>query len=101
VMTISNFDTAFSGLLRWETTMSADLAPLFGEPVTASFDAEARTANQTRAPFFKDTITANLSTRTLVDETNEPRIVYGFITPTLILIATNEAQFAAVAEQAR
>lgn len=97
VMRSSDFSTAFAGMLAWETTMSADLMPLFGSAVNESFDPTARTATQVRAAFFRDTIMANLSTRVLVDSTNTERIVYGFVKPNIILIAPNEATFTAIA----
>ncbi len=99
VMRSTDFSTAFAGMLAWETTMSADLVPLFGTAVNESFDETARTATQVRTAFFRDTIMANVSTRVLVDASNTERIVYGFVKPNLILIAPNEATFTAIAPQ--
>ncbi len=89
----TDFNTAFAGMLSWETSMSADLAPLFGTPVTESFDPTARTTDQIRTAFFRDTITGNVSTRLLVDSNNTDRLIYGFIKPNLILITTNQNTF--------
>jgi hypothetical protein len=97
VIASSDFSTAFAGMLAWEPFMSADLAPLFGEAVSESFDPTARTATQVRTAFFRDTIIANVSARVLVNTANEERIVYGFVKPNLILIAPNEITFTAIA----
>jgi len=84
-------------MLAWEGTLSADLAPLFGAPVTESFDPTARTTDQVRTAFFRDTIAGNVSARLLVDRNNTDRLVYGFIKPNLILIAPNQDTFELVA----
>lgn len=97
VMHTSDFSTAFAGMLAWEPALSADLVPLFGNAVNESFDPTARTASQIRSAFFRDTVIANVSARVLVDASNEERIVYGFVKPNVLLIAPNEATFAAIA----
>lgn len=89
----TDFNTGFAGMLAWEAAISSDLSPLFGTPVTESFDPTARTDTQLRAAFFRDDIVGNVSVRILVDETNTERIIYGFLSPNLILITTNRAAF--------
>ncbi len=92
VLQVNNFDNAFSGMLAWEQTMSADLAPLFGSVVTESFDPQARTTEQTRSAFFRDIITSNLSSRLLADKVGDDRIVYAFADKETIIIATDRLQ---------
>lgn len=92
VLKVNNFDAAFSGMLDWERTMSADLAPLFGPVVTESFDPQARTSDQTRSAFFRDIVASNLSSRLLADERAEDRIIYAFIDKQTIVIATDRLQ---------
>ena len=89
IMRTTDFDTAFAGMLQWEAVMSADLSPLFGLPVSQSYDPYARTSAQIRPAFFRDEIIANKSARVLVDENNEERIVYAFVQPTILVITTN------------
>ena len=89
----TNFDTAFGGMLDWEPDMSADLSPLFGLPVTQSFDPYARTDTQIRSAFFRDTIVSNKSVRVLVDAQDNERLLYAFVTPNIILIAPNTETF--------
>lgn len=93
VLSVSNFDTAFAGMLQWEQSMSIDLEPLFGPAVRESFDESARTVSQVRSSFFKDAIVANTSVRILVDDTNTERIVYGFVDPFTILITTTSNSY--------
>ena len=96
LMKVTNFDTAFGGLLDWELDMSEDLSPLFGIPVAQSYDSYARTDTQIRSAFFKDSIVANKSVRILVDAQDNERIIYGFVNPNLILIAPNSETFNAI-----
>ena len=96
LMKATNFDTAFGGMLAWEPDLSADLAPLFGLPVTQSFDPYARTDTQIRSAFFRDTVVSNKSVRVLVDTQDNERILYAFVTPTIILIAPNTETFNAI-----
>lgn len=93
LMRVGNFDTAFAGMLAWEPVLSTDLSPLFGSPVSASYDPYARTDSQIRAAFFRDTIISNKSARILVDAKNTQRIIYSFVKPNLILITTTEKTF--------
>lgn len=92
VLETNNFDNAFSGMLAWEQTMSADLAPLFGPTVTESYDPQARTADQTRSPFFRDVVASNLSGRLLSNERGEDRLIYAFMDKQTIVIATDRLQ---------
>ena len=96
LMKVTNFDTAFGGLLSWEPDMSADLSPLFGPVVTKSYDPYARTATQHRSAFFRDTVVANKSVRVLVNENDTEKLMYAFINPNLILITTNSTAFNAI-----
>ncbi len=88
VLTTSSFDTAFSGMLSWEEAMSADLSPLFGSPVSSSFNPEVRTNTGTSAAFFKDIIANNKNARLLVDENGDDRIIYTFINQNTVVITT-------------
>lgn len=96
LMKVTNFDTAFGGILSWEPDMSEDLSPLFGLPVTQSYDPYARTDTQVRSAFFKDTIVGNRSARMLVDAQETQRLMYAFVNPNLILITPNAETFNAI-----
>jgi len=90
IMRSTDFDTGFAGMLNWEQSMNVDLAALFGEPVTQTFDPDARTVDRLRTPFFQDDIIANTSVRILRDEEGNKHILYGFADPSTIII-TSEA----------
>lgn len=91
ILSVGSFDTAFAGMLAWETTMSSDLSPFFGETVVESFDPSARTDTQVRNAFFKDTVASNKNVRLLLDEKGDDRIVYTFTDQDTILITTTRA----------
>lgn len=84
----TSFDTSFAGMLEWEKTMSADLSPLFGNPVTETFDSTARTVTLVHSAFFKDTVASNKNVRLLLDEKGEDRIVYTFVNQNTLVITT-------------
>ncbi len=92
----TDFDTTFAGLLEWEPDMSTDLSPLFGPPVTRSFDPYARTDTQIRSAFFRDAIINNKSARVLVDSQDNERLVYVFVTPQIVLIAPDTSTITAI-----
>ena len=89
ILEITNFDIAFSGILNWEKTMSADLYPLFGEIVTQTYDPTSRTSTQLTSAYFKDAIANNTIIRILLDENGLDRITYTFVDRDTILITTN------------
>jgi len=91
VLQVTSFETAFGGILAWETDMSADLSPLFGQTVSNTFDANARTSTQTRPAFFVDNNIGTLDIRLLKDEKAADRITYTFIDKDTILITTSIA----------
>jgi hypothetical protein len=99
ILQSANFDVAFAGMLEWERTMSKDLAPLFGEPVTKTLML-GTPANVTGATFI-DALNSNRSIRILRDETGEERIVYAFVNNNLILITTTTSALADLIERIR
>ncbi|MEX0930693.1 MAG: hypothetical protein WDZ68_00190 [Candidatus Paceibacterota bacterium] len=101
VLKVTSFDAALSGMLTWETAMSGDLSPFFGQPVTSTFDATARNTSQTREPFFVDVVHANRDIRILRDDKQNERIVYTFLNRTTILLSTNRTVIEDVASVVR
>lgn len=97
VLSVSSFDVAFAGMLTWETAMSSDLAPLFGSPVTATFDPDARTVDQTRPPFFTDVVQQNRDLRILYNADRNERIIYTFLNRNTILITTSSETISDIA----
>jgi len=93
VLKSSAFDIVFAGMIEWEPFMSADLSPLFGEPVARSFDQDARTIDGTLALHFVDTNIDDHHVRVLYDEAGTERIIYSFIERDTILITTTREAF--------
>lgn len=101
VLKTASFETGFAGMLAWEDSLSADLAPFFGEPVRKSYEPGALTVDQTRPAYFQDRVVENRDVRLLVDEVGTERMVYTFIDETTIIIAKNTETLDAVARRLR
>ncbi len=71
--------TGLGGMLTWEKNLSRDLSPWFGEALDNTS--------------FRDGSIQGLDIRILTDTTGKERIVYGFIQPQILLIATSENTF--------
>jgi hypothetical protein len=97
ILKSTNFDVAFAGMLSWERAMSANLAPLFGEPVLKTL-VPLREASSTPARFV-DALRANRSIRILYDELGNERIVYAFVNKELIVITTSWEALATLIER--
>ena len=83
----TNFDVAFAGMLSWEQTMSEDLSPFFGNPVTKTLVLKA--GSDPTTAHFVDALKTNQSIRILYDEKGEERIVYAFVNKELIVITSS------------
>lgn len=94
VIRVPNYDTAFGGMLEWETTMSADLAPLFGNPVLETLAPGKGTTP--RAQHFVDAIQSNRAIRILYDEVGNERIVYALVNGEYIVLTTSGEVLATV-----
>lgn len=83
VFTTNAYDLAFAGMLEWEETLAADLSPLFG---SSSAGEEAS---------FLDVVYKNKDLRVLARETKN-KVQYSFVTPEMLIIATNEHTIAEI-----
>lgn len=89
ILKTTQYPATLAGMLDWEPNMSADLAPLFGEPVRRSLDTAARTSDGTRTAAFTDATVAGTDTRILVDATGAERILYAFFDEQTLVIAAS------------
>lgn len=87
----SDTTTVRGGMLDWEKTVSSNLAPWFGEPVTRSA--------QSGITLFHDSVVAGVDVRILTDTTGTERITYGFISPNQLLITSNTTAFLNLVEK--
>lgn len=89
VMPIAAYDHAFAGMLAWETSMNADLAPIF--PAVSPFSNDANGIPQAR--FFTDLVMRNYDARALKDDAGNIVLYYSFPTPNLLVIAQSPYSF--------
>lgn len=87
IFTTDSYEQAFAGMIAWEESMSADLAPLFGPPIALT------SGTATPAAVFESRVLRNRDVRVL------PRgggigLLYAFPDRRTILITTNENTFA-------
>jgi len=89
VFTVNSYDHAFAGMLSWEPTMNADLAPFFTlVPALASGQNGLPTARP-----FKDMVMRNYDVRALRDDSGTIQLYYSFPTPTLLILAESPYSF--------
>lgn len=90
------YDHVFEKMLKWESDIEQDLAPLFSpngvyaEPVMFSGDAS-----------FKDTVMNNLDVRVLRDADNKTRLMYSFVDKNTLLITTDVNTLIEISERLR
>lgn len=83
IFTVDSYDNAFSGMLKWEPTITTDLAPILPPNFTASDSSEF-----TESPFV-DTIIRNKDVRMIKDINGKPVLIYAFPNKNLLIIATS------------
>ena len=80
VLKTDYYDTAFAGMLNWESTLLKDIYPLFG--VKPNEDLGGRS--------WVDVVTKNKDTRVLKDFNNQTVLVYMFKDQNTLIISTSE-----------
>jgi hypothetical protein len=90
LLSISDENSARGGMFRWETTMSQDLSPWFGQGL--------RMTNTNNVTSFTDSESAGRDVRILADDIGTERITYGFINQSILLITTNTTAFLNIAD---
>ncbi len=97
VLKVSAYDSTFGGLLLSETVLSSELAPLFGETVSATYKVGVGTV----PPEFVDELADNHDVRVLKDEMENERLVYGFTDQNTVIITTNKETFTSLSSRLR
>lgn len=85
VFTTNAYDLAFAGMLAWEENLAADLSPLFGPDAPGGAPEEG----------FRDVVYKNKDLRVLPRESKN-KLQYSFVTPEMLIIATNEHTIAEI-----
>lgn len=92
VISVASYDHAFAGMLAWESTMNADLAPIF-TPVSA-YTRDASGIPQARN--FGDAVMRNYDARVLKDDSGNIVLYYSFPTPNILVIGESPYTFTEV-----
>lgn len=86
ILTSSNFDLLFTGMMAWEQNIQFDLEPIFGiasgSPVS-----------------FRDAVRRNASTRILHDLEGNEILLYSFIDQNTVVITTSSEALSAIVSQ--
>lgn len=89
VIPVVSYDNAFAGMLAWETSMNAELAPLY-------LAVPALIAGQSGIPerrTFQDEVMRNYDVRALRDDSGAIVLYYAFPTRNLLVIAESPYTF--------
>lgn len=97
VLEVTSYDSSFGGLLLSEQNLSGELAPLFGPRVNVTYKPGVGTVS----PEFVDELADNHDVRVLKDETENERLVYGFIDQNTVIIAPDRETFSSLAARLR
>jgi hypothetical protein len=89
VIPVTNYSRAFAGMLAWEPTVNADLAPVFTALPASTFDANG--IPQSRV--FIDDVMRNYDVRELKDDSGQIQLYYSFPSPSLLIIAESPYSF--------
>ncbi len=123
VFEVSSYDSAFAGMLEWESFILADLpflihvppAPTTPAPTTATSTATSTPTRTTTAPVatttkpavvtvtptvpkFLDIVVKNRDARSVKNQDGSTRLLYAFPTPVMLLIAQDETAMSAIIE---
>lgn len=96
ILKTNDFDVAFAGMISWEQNIIADLAPLFGAPITKSVVPQGAQQTELTPPRFVDATESNRSIRILYDETGTERVIYAFISKSMFIITQDTETLAKI-----
>ncbi|MBI2088133.1 MAG: hypothetical protein HYT78_05230 [Deltaproteobacteria bacterium] len=89
VIPVVSYSRAFEGMLAWESSMNADLVPLFTAVPALRRDENDLPILRT----FEDTVMNNYDVRQLKDDAGEVVLYYSFPTTQLLVIAESPYSF--------
>jgi len=97
VVSVSSYERAFAGMLDWESSMNADLAPIF-TPVP---DTELGESGLLEKRKYEDLVMRNYDIRALKDNAGTIQLYYSFPTRNILIIAESPYSFAEVLSRLR
>jgi len=92
VVPVLSYDHAFAGMLAWEPTMNAGLAPVFTAVSAQTTDASGLPVART----FSDVVMRNYDVRALKDDSGNIVMYYSFPTQNILIIAESPYTFTEV-----
>ena len=89
VIPVVSYERAFAGMLEWETTMNADLAPAFTPVPNTVMGGDGLLAKRQ----FEDVVMRNYDVRAFKDDNGEIQLYYSFPTRNILIIAESPYSF--------
>lgn len=89
VIPVLSYDRAFAGMLAWESTLSADLAPIYARVPDLVLGEGGIPQKRT----FTDVVMRNYDVRALTDDSGAVALYYSFPTRGLLVIAESPYTF--------
>ena len=89
---VTSYDHAFAGMLAWEATMNAALAPMFTSLPAQTTDTSGLPALRA----FSDVVMRNYDVRALKDDSGAIQLYYSFPTQNVLIIAESPYTFTEV-----
>lgn len=97
VIPVSSYERAFAGMLSWEETMNADLAPAF----TSVPMQVIGPGGLPQKRLFEDVVMRNYDVRALKDDAGEIQLYYSFPTRSLLVISESPYSFTEILSRLR
>ncbi len=89
IVPVISYDRAFAGMLSWEGTLNAGLAPVFTEVSALKTDQNGIPSTRT----FSDLVVRNVDVRALLDDNGDIQLYYSFPTQNVLVIAESPYSF--------
>lgn len=89
VIPVTSYERAFSGMLQWEKTINADLAPVFSAVPRQTIGEDGLPKERT----FEDAVMRNFDVRQLKDDTGTVQLYYSFPSRNILIIAESPFSF--------
>lgn len=97
VIPVLSYERAFAGMLSWEQTMNADLAPAFTSMPVQTIGASGLPEKR----LFEDVVMRNYDVRALKDDAGEIQLYYSFPTRSILVISESPYSFTEVLSRLR
>ncbi len=92
VIPVTSYDHAFAGMLAWEPTMNADLAPIYAAVPATRLNQNGLPTSRT----FQDLTIRNYDVRALEDDHGTVKLYYSFPSQQILIIAQSPYSFSEV-----